>query len=45
MIGGLVLAAGEASRFGSAKQLALLDSRPLLEHSVGAITATARPWS
>ena len=35
MIGGLVLAAGEASRFGSAKQLALLDGRPLLEHSVG----------
>ena len=40
VIGGLVLAAGEASRFGSAKQLALLDGRPLLEHSVGAITAS-----
>ena len=40
MIGGLVLAAGEASRFGSAKQLALLDGRPLLEHAVRAITAS-----
>ena len=39
VIGGLVLAAGEASRFGSAKQLALLDGRPLLEHAVRAITA------
>jgi CTP:molybdopterin cytidylyltransferase MocA len=39
VIGGLVLAAGEASRFGSAKQLALLDGRPLLEHAVAAITA------
>jgi CTP:molybdopterin cytidylyltransferase MocA len=38
MIGGLVLAAGEATRFGSAKQLAALDGRPLLEHSVRAIT-------
>jgi CTP:molybdopterin cytidylyltransferase MocA len=39
VIGGLVLAAGEASRFGTAKQLALLDGRPLLEHAVRAITA------
>jgi CTP:molybdopterin cytidylyltransferase MocA len=39
VIGGIVLAAGEASRFGSAKQLALLDGRPLLEHSLRAITA------
>ena len=39
MIGGIVLAAGEATRFGSAKQLALLDGRPLLEHSLRAITA------
>ena len=39
VIGGLVLAAGEASRFGSAKQLAPLDGRPLLEHAVRAITA------
>ena len=34
-----MLAAGEASRFGAAKQLALLDGRPLLEHAVRAITA------
>jgi molybdenum cofactor cytidylyltransferase len=39
VVGGLVLAAGEASRFGSAKQLAPLDGRPLLEHAVRAITA------
>ena len=39
MIGGIVLAAGEASRFGSAKQLALLDGQPMLEHSLRAITA------
>jgi molybdenum cofactor cytidylyltransferase len=39
VIGGLVLAAGQASRFGTAKQLALLDGRPLLEHAVQAITA------
>jgi CTP:molybdopterin cytidylyltransferase MocA len=40
VIGGLVLAAGEASRFGSAKQLAQLDGRPLLEHALRAITAS-----
>ena len=34
MIGGIVLAAGAATRFGSAKQLAQLDGRPLLEHAV-----------
>ena len=34
MIGGLVLAAGGASRFGSAKQLADLHGHPLLEHSL-----------
>jgi molybdenum cofactor cytidylyltransferase len=39
MIGAIVLAAGEASRFGSSKQLALLDGRPMLEHSLRAITA------
>lgn len=32
MIAGCVLAAGRASRFGSPKQLAQLDGRPLLEH-------------
>jgi CTP:molybdopterin cytidylyltransferase MocA len=39
VIGGLVLAAGRASRFGRQKQLARLDGRPLLEHSLRAITA------
>ena len=34
MIGGLVLAAGGATRFGSAKQLADLQGRPLLEHAL-----------
>jgi len=32
MTAGLILAAGAASRFGSAKPLALLDGRPMLEH-------------
>ena len=32
-IAGLVLAAGSASRFGTPKQLAPLDGRPLLEHA------------
>ena len=40
MIGGLVLAAGAATRFGSAKQLADLDGRPLLEHSILAMTSS-----
>jgi molybdenum cofactor cytidylyltransferase len=40
VIGGLVLAAGAATRFGSAKQLADLDGRPLLEHSIRAMTAS-----
>jgi molybdenum cofactor cytidylyltransferase len=39
VIGGLVLAAGAATRFGSQKQLATLDGMPLLEHSLRAITA------
>lgn len=39
MIGGLVLAAGAATRFGSHKQVALLDGVPLLEHSLRAIAA------
>jgi molybdenum cofactor cytidylyltransferase len=39
LIGGIVLAAGAATRFGGAKQLAMLDGRPLLEHSVRAMTA------
>jgi molybdenum cofactor cytidylyltransferase len=40
VICGLVLAAGAATRFGSAKQLADLDGRPLLEHAVRAMTAS-----
>ena len=40
MIGGLVLAAGAATRFGAPKQLAELDGMPLLEHSLRAITAS-----
>lgn len=40
MIGGLVLAAGSATRFGSAKQLAELDGRPLLEHSLLAMAVS-----
>ena len=39
MIAGVVLAAGGASRFGSPKQLAQLDGRPLLQHAVDAILA------
>ena len=39
MIGGLVLAAGAATRFGAPKQLAELDGMPMLEHSVMAMTA------
>ena len=38
-IGGLVLAAGEGSRFGGIKQLAPLDGRPLLEHALAAVAA------
>ncbi|HEY7454670.1 MAG TPA: nucleotidyltransferase family protein [Thermoleophilaceae bacterium] len=41
MIGGLVLAAGAATRFGRQKQLALLDGRPLLEHALLAMTASS----
>jgi molybdenum cofactor cytidylyltransferase len=39
VISGLVLAAGAATRFGSAKQLADLDGRPMLEHSILAMIA------
>jgi CTP:molybdopterin cytidylyltransferase MocA len=38
-IGGLVLAAGEARRFGSPKQLADHRGRPLLEHALAAMAA------
>lgn len=39
MIAGLILAAGEGSRFGDAKQLAELRGRPLIEHAIEAIAA------
>ena len=39
MIGGLVLAAGAATRFGAHKQLAELDGIPLLEHSLRTMTS------
>jgi molybdenum cofactor cytidylyltransferase len=38
-IGGLVLAAGEGSRFGATKQLAQVGGRPLLEHALAAVAA------
>jgi molybdenum cofactor cytidylyltransferase len=41
LIGGLVLAAGAATRFGAPKQLAELDGRPLLEHSLRTMTAAS----
>jgi molybdenum cofactor cytidylyltransferase len=40
LIGGLILAAGKGRRFGGAKQLADLKGRPLLEHSIRAMTAS-----
>jgi molybdenum cofactor cytidylyltransferase len=40
MIGGVVLAAGAGTRFGGGKQLADLDGRPLLEHSISAMIAS-----
>jgi molybdenum cofactor cytidylyltransferase len=38
-VGGLVLAAGEGSRFGGTKQLAPLEGRPLLEYALAAVAA------
>jgi CTP:molybdopterin cytidylyltransferase MocA len=40
-IGGLILAAGAGRRFGSAKQLATLGGRPLLEHALLAMARAA----
>jgi CTP:molybdopterin cytidylyltransferase MocA len=40
VIAGLVLAAGAGTRFGSAKQLADFDGRPLLEHAVRTMVAS-----
>jgi molybdenum cofactor cytidylyltransferase len=40
VIGGIVLAAGASTRFGTPKQLALLDGVPLLEHAVAAMCAS-----
>jgi CTP:molybdopterin cytidylyltransferase MocA len=40
-VGGLVLAAGSSSRFGSPKALAELEGRPLLQHVLD-VTAAAR---
>ena len=37
MISGVVLAAGTGSRFGGTKQLAVVDGKPLLQHSVDAL--------
>jgi CTP:molybdopterin cytidylyltransferase MocA len=42
LIAGLVLAAGEGARFGGPKQLAELDGRPLLEHSLAAVSGLER---
>jgi molybdenum cofactor cytidylyltransferase len=41
VVGGVVLAAGGSRRFGSPKQLAELDGRPLLQHAVDAMIAVA----
>jgi molybdenum cofactor cytidylyltransferase len=38
-VGAVVLAAGMSRRYGSPKQLAVLDGRPLLEHVIGAARA------
>jgi CTP:molybdopterin cytidylyltransferase MocA len=39
-VAGIVLAAGEGSRFGSVKQLAPLAGRPLLEHVLATMSAS-----
>jgi molybdenum cofactor cytidylyltransferase len=43
-VAAVILAAGESRRFGGAKQLALLDGRPMLEHVLlGALSAGLDP--
>lgn len=42
-VSALVLAAGAGRRFGSAKQLAAIDGRPLLERVLAEVTAPAEP--
>jgi CTP:molybdopterin cytidylyltransferase MocA len=39
---GVILAAGEGRRFGGAKQLAMLDGRPLLQHVIETARSTPR---
>ena len=41
MIGAVVLAAGEGTRFGGQKQLGDLDGSPLLEHALAAVAEAA----
>jgi molybdenum cofactor cytidylyltransferase len=43
-IGGVILAAGDGSRFGGPKQLAELNGRPLLEYAVEAMLAVPAIW-
>ena len=40
-IGGIILAAGQANRFGSQKLLALLGGRPLVQHVIDAANASS----
>ncbi len=37
MISGVILAAGTGSRFGSTKQLAIVDGKPLAQHAIDAL--------
>ncbi len=39
MISGVVLAAGTASRFGSTKQLAIVDGKPLAQHAIDTLVS------
>jgi CTP:molybdopterin cytidylyltransferase MocA len=44
VVGGIVLAAGGGTRFGSTKQLAELRGRPLLSYAVDAILSVPAVW-